>query len=362
MTNKEKIKLVIALPSLQCGGSEKYVSMLCRHINKERFTVILLLLDNTAPFYDPGNDVTIISLGKTRARQSVMRIRDIVRQHRPDIFLSAANHITVVMGLFRWMFPKNMLLLARESSLVSSNSQYARQPRLYKQLLRRCYKKVDHIICQSEAMRQDLAMNFDVVPEKMIVLHNPVEKVVAELSAPRFGDVPLLITVGRLSEEKGLGLILEALSLLDLPFRYHIIGDGDQREKLEEQVKTLQLEDKVFFAGQQSRPYDGVEQAALFLMASGHEGFPNSLLEAGSLGIPIVACEAPGGIGEIVQDGVNGFLVKERTATAYAGAILEALTYPFNREQISAATLERYNTNQHILQVERLLEQCYKEK
>jgi len=362
MTNKEKIKLVIALPSLQCGGSEKYVSMLCRHINKERFTVILLLLDNTAPFYDPGNEVMIISLGKARVRQSVMRIRDIVRQHRPDIFLSAANHITVVMGLFRWMFPKDMLLLARESSLVSSNSSYARQPRLYRQLLRRCYKKVDHIICQSDAMRQDLATNFDVPPVKMTVLHNPVEKPAAELSAPQPGAAPLFITVGRLSEEKGLGLILEALSLLDFPFRYHIIGDGDQRVKLEKQVNTLQLQGKVFFMGQQSRPYDGVEQAALFLMASGHEGFPNSLLEAGALGIPVVACEAPGGIGEIVQECVNGCLVKERTAAAYATAIRKALVYSFNKEQISTITLDQYDINRHITQVETLLEQCYKEK
>lgn len=361
MHNK-KIKLVIALPNLHCGGSEKYISMLCRNISKDKFSVTLLLLNNDNPFYDPGQDITIINLQKSRARQAVGRIRDIVRQEQPDIFLSAANHLTVVMGLFRWMFPRRMLLLARESSLVSSNSQYARQPWLYRQLLRRCYKRIDHIICQSKAMQQDLVERFDVEIAKTIVLHNPVERIPDAGYGMRDMETTLFITVGRLSKEKRIDHILDALSLLDIPFVYHIIGDGDQREPLEKKVKALGLQDTVCFSGQQSYPYHDVENAALFLMASSHEGFPNSLLEAGALGIPVVACDAPGGIAEIVKENINGFLVKDGSATAFADTVRKAVYWPFDRELIRTMTLENFDIHRHTGQLENILMQYMEEK
>jgi glycosyltransferase involved in cell wall biosynthesis len=97
-----------------------------------------------------------------------------------------------------------------------------------------------------------------------------------------------------------------------------------------------------------------MEDAALMLMGSHYEGFPNVLLEAGALGIPVIAFNAPGGIMEIITDGENGLLVKDNDEKAFGVAIEKALQMHFDRNKIIAATKERYSLDAIVAQTEEL--------
>lgn len=357
-TALHKIRILIVIPTLQCGGSEKYVSLLCNNTGNPQMEITLVVLDNSRPFYTISNpSVTVIDLRTKQVRHSFFKLRAIIKKTGPHIIYSNANHLNLYFAIFKNLLAPGAVLVARESSIVSVNSRRAKWPVLYNRLIKYFYKRLDCIVCQSAYMQQDLLDNYHIKKEQTIVINNMVrarEKYAAALQPGKF------ISVSRLSEEKGVERLIEAVSLLQFPFSYHVIGDGPQMPALKELVARHQLQDKVFLHGEKSDPYAGMEDAQLFLMGSYYEGFPNSLLEAGSLGIPVVAFDVPGGIKEIVTEGKNGVMVKDNNSRDFANAVKKAITIPFNRQQIKEDTLNGFSINAGINKTENLFIQLYK--
>lgn len=358
MTEERKIKLLLLIPSLECGGSEKYVATLCNNIDTDKFAVILVVINNASPFYTITNkEIQVVDLKTKKVRNSLFKIRRILQQQQPDIVFSAANHLNLLLAMFRWLFPKKIKIVARESSLVSRNSDHAKFSSLYKKLIKRYYQKVDAIICQSAAMQKDLVDNFNVPVNKTIVIHNPVE--VFQNAQPSINTKNKFITVARLSPEKGIDRLIKAVALLKNQFSYYIIGEGDQLEPLQKLIKQLNLEEKVFLTGKKNDPFAGMEDAALFLLGSHYEGFPNAALEANALGIPVIAFDVPGGINEIITENENGLLVNYSRINEFAAAIEKGLQMPFDRKRISNTTQQRFETKGIIKSVEEWLLEVY---
>ncbi len=358
MTNNKKIKILICTPTLECGGSEKFVSMLCNHINTALFSVHLAVLDNSAAFYKITNPaIEITNLKERRVRYTLFKIKKLVKEIQPSIIFSTANHLNLYLAIFRNLFPEKIKFIARESSIVSINSRSAKMPLLYNRLIKKYYQRFDLIICQSAYMRQDLAANYNIIPQKMIVVHNATTEVPVVASAVLQNaekKVYRFITVGRLSQEKGIERLIHAVGLLSFDFTFYIIGDGKRKVYLQNLVNELQLNEKIIFKGELEEPFTGMENADLFLMGSYYEGFPNVLVEAGSYGIPVVAFNAPGGIREIIKNDENGLLVDDNDIIGFAAAINRALKINFNRQQIAENTASRFSVKNMINAVEQL--------
>ncbi|MBL0055587.1 MAG: glycosyltransferase [Chitinophagaceae bacterium] len=358
MRIEQKIKLLIIIPTLECGGSERYVSLLCSHIDVEQFELTLVVLDNSHPFFEvDARRVELVELGIKRVRNALFAIKRVISQKNPDIVYTAANHLNVLLATFRWMFPKKMLFIARESSIVSLNSKRANYPELYVSLIRNFYNRFDLIICQSAYMQMDLVKHFHIPANKTRHLANPVA--VPETLLPVAGSkqdqpIPHFISVARLSEEKGIDRLIRSVSLLGIAFHYHIIGEGKERETLQQLIDQLQLGDRVFLEGEKLNPWLHASDMDLFLMGSHYEGFPNALCEAGMLGIPAVAFDAPGGIGEIIVEGENGLLVRDHDEPLFAASINKALKHSFDREKIIALTKKRYAVDVIMEETEKL--------
>jgi len=357
MNREKKIKLMVIIPTLECGGSERYVSQLCNHLDVEKFDLTLVVLDNSHPFYHiNAHRLELVDLGVKRVRHSLFAIRKIVTQKQPDIIYSTANHLNLMLATFRWMFPKKIRFIARESSIVSINSKRTPYPGIYQQLIRRFYPRFDRVICQSAWMQKDLVDHYRFPLEKTIVIPNMVEpRESATIMKETKKTVHRFITVARLSEEKGLDRLVRSVAALDIPFEYHIIGEGNERMRLEKLVADLGMKQKIFLEGEKIDPFRHVADADLFLMGSHYEGFPNALVEAGMYGIPAVAFDAPGGIGEIIRDGGNGYLVRDGDEGAFRDAIRKALVTNFNRERIQAETGERFSVQKLLPLVEELM-------
>jgi glycosyltransferase involved in cell wall biosynthesis len=354
----DKIKLLIITPTLECGGSEKFVSLLCKNINGQQFTVTLVVLNNENPFYNISNkEVAVIDLKVKHTRASLFKIKCLVKKHQPDIIFSTANHLNIYLAVFRKLFSTKIIFIARESSVVSINSKRAKFPVFYNWLIKIFYKQINFIICQSRYMQQDLIDNYNIKKEKTIVINNAVEENILP-AAP--WQKNKFITVARLSEEKGIDRLIRSVANLTIPFTYYIIGDGGKKETLQNLINQLQLQNKVFLTGKKDSPFAGMEDAALFLMGSHYEGFPNTLLEAGALGIPVVAFNAPGGISEIIVEGENGLLVKDGDEKVFAAAIETAMNSFFSRQQIKDSTQKMFSLNLTIKKTEDLFLQLHK--
>ena len=362
--SKKKIKLLIIIPSLQCGGSERYVTVLCNHIDKEKFDVTLVVLNNSDPFFiinEPA--IKIIDLKVPRVLQSFFKIKKAVKSLKPDIIFTTANHLNLFFAIFKRTITGDIKIVGRESSIVSLQKKHEKFTWFFNVLLKKYYKRLDFIICQSAYMQKDLVEQYHVQKEKTIIINNPVELMDNKSLLPNKKEttnrIYKFVTVSRLSKVKGITRLINAVKHLKVPFIYHIIGEGAERPVLEQLIIDQGLSEKVILEGVKKQPYQNMEDADLFLMGSYHEGFPNALTEAGLLGIPVVAFDAPGGIKEIIRDGENGFLVKENDGVLFAETIQKALSANFNKSQISQQTSKRFSVTTIIQKVEQVFEEIY---
>ena len=146
--------------------------MLCRHISKDRFAVCVAVLNNTRPFYRIDTDaVDLVDLQESRVRYSLLRIRKLVKAFQPDIILSTANHLNLYFALFRNRFPDQVTFIARESSIVSINTQRTKWPGLYNWLIKTYYRRFDLLICQGTYMQQDLVKNYRVFQFNLVMVY-----------------------------------------------------------------------------------------------------------------------------------------------------------------------------------------------
>lgn len=135
--------------------------------------------------------------------------------------------------------------------------------------------------------------------------------------------------LGRLTEQKGFHLLLEAYAMAlqhqALP-NLVIAGDGPLRDTLTTQAQRLGIAQRVHFTGFLSNPYSLLRHARLFILSSLHEGMPTVLIEALALGTPVLACDCETGPRELLDNGRLGLLVKANDVPALAHGMLQSLT------------------------------------
>jgi glycosyltransferase involved in cell wall biosynthesis len=146
--------------------------------------------------------------------------------------------------------------------------------------------------------------------------------------------------VGRLSIEKGIHHLIEALSIVrsqsNNSFHLFIIGDGPERSRLQEMSKKYSLNQHITFTGFQQEVSRYLNALDILVLPSLTEGTPMALLEAMSLGVPTVATRV-GGVPDIVSDGVDGFLVRPGNAGHLAERILSLLESPESLKHASSS-------------------------
>jgi glycosyltransferase involved in cell wall biosynthesis len=145
--------------------------------------------------------------------------------------------------------------------------------------------------------------------------------------------------VGRLAAEKRVELLVDALAQMradGVDCRLALVGDGEQRDALETQVRRLQLQEDVLLLGVRSDVTELLTEFDIFANSSRTEGISLSILEAMSAGLPVVAT-AVGGTPLLIEDGVSGRLVEAGSAPALASAMQSLLLNEEQRTRIGRA-------------------------
>jgi len=205
-------------------------------------------------------------------------------------------------------------------------------------------------ICVSNAVRDSLVRNYRFPKNKTITVYNgiSVSKFVPSENAgaavrKRLGVRPdefLLVCAARLSEQKGVDILLDAIARVlrdGVQCKCVIVGDGPLRTQLTEQALKLGLSDQVFFEGFREDVLPYLQSANAFILTSRSEGLPLSILEAMSCGLPCIVTNV-GGSAEAVTDQVDGLVVPPESAEAVAGAITFLATHPDERDKMSRMT------------------------
>jgi glycosyltransferase involved in cell wall biosynthesis len=357
----KKQKILFIIPSMRGGGAERVMMTLLNHLDRSRFDPILALVKKEGPLLDKlPSDLPIIDLNAGNARYAIIKIIRLVWSVKPDVVFSTLGYLNLLIALIKIFLPRNIRLIAREGSIPSVQNKREKYPRIFDWLYTNVYHRFDCIIAQSQYMRRDLIENFNIPDEKVIVINNPVDiERVTVLSGEMSCSYPAnkinLLAVGRLSQEKGYDVLLQAMALLTGDYHLTILGIGPDEDMLLELSENLGLQEKVTFKGFQNNPYLWMKDADLMILSSRYEGFPNVVLEANTCGTPVIAFSCPGGTAEIIEDGVNGFLVKCEDHTAMAEAIEHSRLITWDKMKIQKNISEKYNINFIINKYENML-------
>lgn len=166
--------------------------------------------------------------------------------------------------------------------------------------------------------------------DKVQVIYNGIEPTHLEAKVFRNSREFLIATVGTLNPQKGMQYLIRALPLINKEFpgvQLEIIGDGSYKRKLVNEVKRLKLKSDVKFTGFVPNVDKYLTRFDLYVQPSLSESFGLAIVQAMSVGLPIVATNT-GGIPEVVTEGKSGFLVPSEDPKALAAAILELLRHP----------------------------------
>lgn len=263
-------------------------------------------------------------------RSVVKALFSLVSELRPDIVQSHAvkSHFIVRQAGIRDSVP----WIAFHHGYTAPDVR----ARIYNQLDWWSLRAADHAITVSQPFRRDLIRK-GVAGQRVSVVHNAIHpQWAAEYRKPdaamalrsKLGIPPgakVILLVGRFSSEKDHVTLLRAVADLragaNAPdARLLLVGDGPDRGRIEQEIRSLGLERAVVLSGQvpSAEPYYGIADIAA--LSSLTEGSPNALLEAMAAGIPVVATRV-GGIPEIVNDGESALLIEPQDRKAMTRAL-----------------------------------------
>lgn len=339
MKSPNKIKIIFLLPSLIPGGAERVISFVAQNIDKEKFDPTLLIAGfGKDSAYDVGN-AHVIYLNKHRILTALPSIILNIFRIKPDIVVSSISHVNTAMSALSPFF-KRTKFIGRESTVLSKRNN-EKKVRKWSPLhiTPNGFKNLDALICQSKDMAEDMVTNFKIPKDLIYIINNPISNLPDLKPAKPFMEIKRFITVGRLTEVKGHLRILDILSKYNQPFNYTIIGDGSLKDVIFEKAKALGVYDHINHIPFTKKVNDYIADHDVFLQGSYVEGFPNALLESCVVGTPVIAFKAPGGTQEIVEDGVNGFLVE--TEEAYLEKLKDTRTW--NPETVRASVYKKFN-------------------
>lgn len=224
-------------------------------------------------------------------------------------FLTPYSFSAVLVKLF--FFWRKIRLVISEDCFSSGVIPLASNARLYTLGIRWLYPLADTIVAVTLATKNDLVKTYGLPDEKIKIIYNWTS--IGNKSSGK--NKPLekiydLIYVGRLAKTKGLNFLLEGLAKMKKKRRkikLCLVGDGEERRKLEDLARSWGITESVEFVGEKYDVKDYIKHAKIFVYSSQFEaeGFPIAILEAMALGIPILSRRFSG-LEEVIQDEING--------------------------------------------------------
>jgi glycosyltransferase involved in cell wall biosynthesis len=172
----------------------------------------------------------------------------------------------------------------------------------------RFISKYDKHVAQNKSMKENLIDVFSISSNKIKVIPNPIDSSFFE-TKPDNKNILTISFVGRLIKLKGIKDLMQIIDKLDFDCVFNIIGDGLMKSELESWVPTSNPLVDVRLIDSNDQIHCYYASSNLVVLPSYKEGSPNVLLEALAVGIPVVAYDCKTGPSEIIQQGVNGYLI-----------------------------------------------------
>ncbi len=337
ISKNHKIKIIYVTCALNVGGAEKFLYDLLKHLDKEKFApqVATVIGGGTLEPDFRALGVSLHIYGRKRLRYlggivQLFQLYCLFRREKPQIVHTQLFAADLWGRLAAW--------LAGVPFIITTEQNINRDQSWLREFLKKItYGLADKTVAISSAVKNYVIEKYGVLKDKIVIIPNDVdveeiERGMKSACHSRESGNPakkIILTVGRLVEQKGQKYLLEAFARLKEKDKYElwIAGEGPLRQLLENQAKGLGIENQVRFLGERADVPALLGQADLFVFPSLWEGLGIALLEAALAKVPIVASRVDG-ILDIVEDNETGFLVEPGDSEELAFAMEKMFCYP----------------------------------
>lgn len=325
--NTSTKNILFIVSSLGFGGAERVVSELANYYSNIGNEIHIMLISNNKINYRISEKIQIIDLNSKIVNKTgffaiyerLRLIRKYTNQLNPDIVISFLAVINIYVCF--------SLMLSKHKLIISERNDPKNDPKgCIKRLTRLlAYELADGFVFQTNIAKQYFSKR---IQYKSIVIANPIK---ANLPEPIKGiKSKKIIAIGRLVNQKNYPLLIYAFNEIQKEFNEYtlfIYGEGEDKNKIEELICTLCLENKIILKGNVSNVHEEVSDASLYVLTSNYEGMPNALMESMSMGIPCISVDCSGGgPALLINNGENGILVRTNSKDDLADAMRELLT------------------------------------
>ena len=349
-------RILFVTKNMGLGGAEKHIVDLSNGLCEKGFKIAIFVFDTKGNkgfrIKDINPEIQIISPREDYGKPSLlMGSREVIkasRKWKPDVLCSMlwnTKFMTAIAGR----------LLGTSTVLVVSNSPVYETSRKKHKSLSVFYRKIayslaDAVVAVSRDLAQETKELYRLNEVKAVCNGIDIEGVRAK-SNQNEGEVPheyfetglpVLVATGGLREQKGFKYLIEAFAAVNETTEalLIIVGDGPLKEELLQTAKSLKIDHKIAMVGEKE-PYLYMKCGDIFVHSSIYEGFPIVLLEATSLGRPIIATNCDHGPRELIKDGESGLLVPVADPVRLASAILRLINDEKLRSDLSAGAEKR---------------------
>ncbi len=317
-------------------------------------SVDLVLTDAGGPNLDglcPA--VRIVDLKSRRLLRSARPLTHYLNAEKPDVLLATLDHANLIAVWARSLARASPKLILREANTLSVAARRSADVRdlALPFVARALYPLADAVVAVSKGVATDLVEKIGIPRTTVRVIYNPtfghdiLPLMQESLSHPWFADggPPIVLAAGRLTSQKRFDILVHAVSLVSKlrPVRLVILGEGEERGKLESLIHELEAGSFISLPGFVTNPYSYMAQADLGVVSSEWEGFPNTIVEAFASGLPVVSTDCPSGPREILElrgpgTGKFGTLVPVNDSRSLVSAIVHELGLKRNQADLKA--------------------------
>jgi len=296
------VRILTFAHSLQGGGVERAMLRMIRGWVELGQHVTLVLSSARGPLAAEIPDgVQLIELGTTHFGM-IRALPQAVKSAAPDIVFCPGNHYSSAVAWLKLRLGRDCPpVVGKVSNRLDRGDQHFPVAQGYRAFLRSYPSFIDHLVAMSPAMAEETVRMTGIGVDRVSVIANPPSPEPVGAPTPPLPGADYLIGIGRLTPQKRWDRAISALARVERrDVKLMIVGEGEVRGELENQIDALGLRSRVHLPGYSTNPRPALAQARALVLTSDFEGVPGVLQEALALGTPVVATDSSVAIREIV--------------------------------------------------------------
>ena len=353
-TEQSNRRIALFIPGFGGGGAENVFVLLANYWSSQGFIVDYLVLNDWGPMRERLNsavNVHCLDGGGSRLLRRYRIAKELARfckTDRPQVLLSTLTYCNLAAVFAkRYLGIGETRLIIREANALDNIRKRSGLTSFFTLLaIRLLYRFADGVTANSEHTLRQLVSEAGVPQKHCHLIRNPVaDRGVRTLDSEISGRPPVILGCGRLIPQKDFETLIRAVAQVRKVFdcKLVILGEGPESDTLERLAADLGMTKESFeLAGFVDDPAPYYASASIFALASRWEGLPNVILEALSVGLPVVATDCSGGTREIFEGLETSHLVQVGDVSGLAEKILKLLEFPPTIEQMRSLVYPKY--------------------